>query len=220
MNSNEDSEFTRQIKSFDVALSFSKYLSHTHKKETLLKITNNLYTVKSPKKISEEDCIEYIKLHTSYRIKINNEITQVLNKSQILKLQSKDHIYNDKASGLTWDKSRHLYKKITDIPSTRIKLLNLLHYGGHSDWRIPSIEEIHTITPDIYKQVNLTEENIRNPGNIWSNFCDRSDDDGRFVRLEDMHAIGQYFHEGDKNTGEGSRGYKYRAMNFAVRSSM
>lgn len=220
MNLNEEFYFSKQIKSFDVALGFSKYLSHIKNTEILLKIINNLYAIKSPVRIFEEDSMEYLKFYTSYSKNINNEAIELLDKNHLLMLQSKDHIYIDKINGLTWDKSRNLYEKISEIPKTNTKLLNLVHFGGHSDWRIPTIEEIHTITPEIYNDLNLTKENINYPGNIWSNFVNGSDDDGRFVRLKDMRAIGQYFHEGDRNTGEGSKGYSYKAMNFAVRSSI
>lgn len=87
-------------------------------------------------------------------------------------VSSNDLAWHDRTSGLMWDVARLLYGgRDSEYPAYREEWLNALGYAGLSRWRVPTIDELRTLSIEKLGAVGVASPDTQNI-KFWS--CERS----------------------------------------------
>lgn len=164
--------------------------------------------------------------------KVGPAILAALQPEHYEKLRSLAAVWTDPLSGLTWDVARYfMLGTHSEHPDNASDLMNEVHYGGCNDWRLPTRDEIKTLSSERFLNLGLLDHRDlvayrqwmldRKAGirktvsqplmlNIWSSEILGDPDDYIAVNLHDLTWFSQKYSEDDRR-------YRHWAQTVMVR---
>lgn len=130
---------------------------------------------------------------------------------------SANNAWQDPGTGLVWDIARLFYGCArTDFPRNCSTLMNALQYGGFEKWRLPSLDELRTLT--IEKLSEASPPNANEWGTTyWSSEESlHSGPEKSFLDLRSRSVGHQRYIEQDRNRRTYGDGYTESAQTILV----
>jgi hypothetical protein len=136
---------------FQEAKNFSSWIVAQYMGDSSVRLiaAEGVFVVVLPYAIELKDACRYVAYRTSeyFENELNSDILAVLDENALTLLQSPAVTWHDDESGLTWDSARLITSnRRSDYPKNCAGTLNSIKYGGLSDWRLPKIEELKTLS--------------------------------------------------------------------------
>lgn len=151
---------------------------------------------------------------------MNEEVlsfVEYLNTDEFL---SKNLAWHDLETDLVWDSARLVDgNRDTFNPSTASFLMNVLKYAGLRNWRLPTINELKTLSINKLDTAGINYRDESGNLKIWS--CEYSlygRDGNSFLDIASMQIGNQRFYEEYKNKSTPSDGYLESAQTIMVTS--
>lgn len=129
-------------------------------------------------------------------------------------------VWCDTDTGLTWDIARIFCGKgFSDNPNGASRLMNLLGYGGCRSWRLPTIEELKTLSVEKLEFARIGRVLTRRQLAFWSSEESiYSGPEKAYFDVALMERGDQRFIENDRNRATSGDGYTEAARTLMVSS--
>lgn len=214
-----DAVKTRTFPSFQGAATFARWVALGSLQEVSVKRVGEHFQVVPPEPIPfAQVCEDYVYRYSAMHWCNEEELRRRL---EVFDSKDSEHFSSpvvawfDRDSGITWDAKRWFIGRPTSNRPAYPQVTNLLGYAGHSDWRLPTIAELRTLTDEKRQKLGLSGPDVR----VWSGDIDPFDrDEYLFLRLEGMVVGHQSFKEHYKDRTHPKDGYTESATTVFVRS--
>lgn len=151
---------------------------------------------------------------------INEDLLSLLDYVDTSRFSSSSLAWRDPDTGLAWDVARLCYRDWdTYFPqSGGAVVMNALQYAGLRNWRLPTLDELSTLSPDKLDAAGIDyRKSTKGAIHFWS--CEESRYSGpekSFLDLSSMRVGHQCFIEQDKNWSSPGDGYTESAQTIMV----
>jgi|UPI00056C1688 hypothetical protein len=152
---------------------------------------------------------------------IDEDLLSLLDYADTSRFSSSSLAWRDPDTGLAWDVARLCCSDgRTDFPQVGAVVMNALQYAGLRNWRLPTLDELRTLSPDKLNAAGIDyKKSTKGAIHFWS--CEESLYSGpekSFLDLSSMRVGHQRFIEQDRNWSSPGDGYTESAQTIMVSS--
>lgn len=205
---------------FKEAQSFAQNMAEFFTIGSFLKRSGEVFTVSTKEKAHPDRLRKFAGSFYFDRMS-QDQINSVLDYVASPDLSSKSLAWFDSETKLTWDRSRLLCdKEYTLFPGDDSKrIMNALHYAGLASWRIPTLNELKTLSVEKIRCAGIDYKT--SPGGeiiFWSSDPVYSGPEMAFLDLASMRVGYQRFREQHKDRNSSGDGYTESGQTILVSS--
>lgn len=205
---------------FKEAQSFAQNIAEFFQIGSFLKKSGEVFTV-STKEKAHPDKLRKFAGSVYFDRMSPAQIKSHLDYAASSDLRSESLVWLDPETKLIWDSSRLLCdKEYTLFPGNESKIImNALHYAGLANWRIPTLNELKTLSVEKIKHAGVDFKT--SPGgeiSFWSSDPVYSGPEMAFLDLASMRVGYQRFREQHKDRNKSGDGYTESGQTILVSS--
>ncbi|MGH1448790.1 MAG: hypothetical protein ACRBBM_05115 [Pseudomonadaceae bacterium] len=205
--------------SFKEAKELASKVAYKFNVRTKIKFDGDLFIVSIPDDLEIHDIKDYAR--AAHLFGLANEVDLcILDHVNNSKYQSRELVWQDHSSQLHWDIGQVLcHSFATDRPSAYSVIMNRINYGGLSGWRLPTLEEIETLTIEKLKNSGLSLDKEHKKTRFWIH-SEPNTESNQFYDIINKKLISQRYHEEFRNKSDPKDGYIEQANTIAVTSEI
>ncbi|MBU0676410.1 MAG: protein kinase [Proteobacteria bacterium] len=123
-------------------------------------------------------------INAQQAFQVNDRFQPVHRPRSDLIMNDPGNTLTDRATGLIWQATASPRPLSLPEATTFVQTLNSTNFGGHSNWRLPTVNELCSLAPTLLSSPNDQGDAVTDPEKDWFWSCDhRSDTSGWFVSI-------------------------------------